>query len=139
VSKRILVVTTAPLRSENLRERLRNHPGSEGSEVRVVGPAVDISPLDWLTNDEGDARDEAADRALEAGRAVAPEAESVEAEVGDTDPTQAIEDALGTFTADELLLITHREDDSGWLEQGTAEEALERFNLPVTHVVVYED
>jgi hypothetical protein len=133
VAKRILVVTTAPLQGEEVRDRVRD------ADVRVVAPAAELSRLDWLANDEDEARDDAADRAERVGRAAAPEAESVEAEVGDTDPVQAIEDALRTFPADELLLVTRRDEDAGWLEEGTAEEALARFDLPIERVVVGED
>ncbi|MGH3011251.1 MAG: hypothetical protein ACRDMY_05315 [Gaiellaceae bacterium] len=60
----------------------------------------------------------------------------VEAEVGDTDPLQAIEDALRTFPADELIVATPPADDAGWLEEATAKEMFGRFELPVTHLVV---
>ena len=135
MARRLLVVTTAPVEGESLREQVRRHSGDEDAEVRVVATASDLSPLDWLASDEAEARAEAADRAGEVGRAVAPDA-PVETEVGDADPVQAIEDALRTFPADELLLVTRREDEAGWLEEGTAGEALARFSLPVTHLVV---
>lgn len=135
MARRLLVVTTAPVDGDALREQVRRHSGSEHAEVHVVATASDLSPLDWLASDEDDARAEAADRAGAVGEAVAPDAD-VEAEVGDTDPVQAIEDALRTFPADELLLVTRREDEAGWLEEGTAGEALARFSLPVTHLVV---
>jgi len=139
VSRRILVVTTAPVEGGALRDRVLEHAGNGQVELKVVATASDLSPLDWLANDEDDARAEAESRAVEVGHAVAPEAESVEAEVGDSDPVQAIEDALRTFPADELVLVTRKDDDAGWLEEGTASEALARFNLPVTHLVVDED
>jgi hypothetical protein len=138
VSRRILVVTTAPVDGGALRERVLEHAGNGEPEVRVVATASDLSPLDWLANAEDDARAEAEGRARDVGRAVASESDRVEAEVGDTDPVQAIEDALRTFPADELLLVTRREDDAGWLEEGAAAEALARFNLPVTHLLVDE-
>jgi hypothetical protein len=136
VSRRILVVTTAPVEGDALRARVREHAAGEEAEVRVVATASDLSPLDWLATDEDEARGEAAERAAGVQEAVAPEAEAVEAEVGDTDPVQAIEDALRTFPADELVLVTRREKDAGWLEEGAAAEVLERFSLPVTHLVV---
>ena len=138
MSRHILVVTTAPVEGEALRDRVLEHAGDGDPEVKVVATASDLSPLDWLANDEDDARAEAKSRAEGVGRAVAPEADRVEAEVGDTDPVQAIEDALRTFPADELVLVTRKDDDAGWLEEGTADEALARFNLPVTHLVVDE-
>jgi hypothetical protein len=139
VSRRILVVTTAPVEGDALRDRVLEHAGNGDPEVKVVATASDLSPLDWLANAEDDARAEAESRAVEVGRAVAPEADRVEAEVGDTDPVQAIEDALRTFPADELVLVTRREDDAAWLEEGAADEALARFDLPVTHLVVDQD
>jgi hypothetical protein len=136
VSRRILVVTTAPVEGDALRARVREHAAGEEAEVRVVATASDLSPLDWLATDEDEARGEAAERAAGAQEAVAPEAEAVESEVGDADPVQAIEDALRTFPADELVLVTRREKDAGWLEEGAAAEALQRLSLPVTHLVV---
>ena len=139
MSRRILVVTTAPVDGGALRDRVLEHAGNGQVEMKVVATASDLSPLDWLATDEDAARAEAESRAVEVGHAVAPEADRVEAEVGDTDPVQAIEDALRTFPADELVLVTRRDDDAGWLEEGAADEALARFNLPVTHLVVDED
>ena len=54
----------------------------------------------------------------------------------DQDPMQAIEDALRTFGADEILISTHPEGRSHWLEQDLISKARERFALPITHVVV---
>ena len=57
-------------------------------------------------------------------------------EVGDGDPLQAMEDALRTFGADEIIISTHPEGRSNWLERGVVERARERFAVPITHVVV---
>ena len=47
-----------------------------------------------------------------------------------------MEDALRTFGADEIVISTHPPGRSHWLEQGVVEGARERFDVPVTHVVV---
>ena len=60
-------------------------------------------------------------------------------EIGDGDPLQAIEDALRTFRADELVVSTFPRGRSKWLEHGVVERARERFDLPLTHVVVDPD
>lgn len=52
---------------------------------------------------------------------------------------QAIEDALRTFPADEIVLVTHPKDKETWLEQGSVEEAFAVFDLPLRHFVVDED
>jgi len=49
---------------------------------------------------------------------------------------KAIQDALRTFPADELIVVTLVDEDAGWLEKGSAETALNSFYLPVTHLVV---
>ena len=70
-----------------------------------------------------------------AKQAVEPEAQEVEAGVGDTDPVQAIEDALREFPADEVIVVTRPGDEASWLEAGAGEEAKRRFRVPVTHLV----
>jgi nucleotide-binding universal stress UspA family protein len=124
-AKRLLVVATAPVEEAALRDRMREHAGQD-AEVRVVAPASDLSPLEWLATDEDEARGEAADIARSAERAVEPEAGHVETEVGDSDPVQAIEDALRQFPADEVIVVTRPGEDAGWLEKDSAEEASER-------------
>jgi hypothetical protein len=133
--KRVLVVATAHMDPDTLRSRLREHTG-EGAQIKVVAPASDVSPLQWLATDEDEARSEAAEVAREAERAAEPEAERVEAEVGDSDPVQAIEDALRTFPAEEIILVTRRDDDAGWLEKDADAEVSERFGVPLTRLVV---
>jgi hypothetical protein len=136
VSRRLLVVTTVPVEDKALRALVREHTGSEEAEVKVVAPASDVSPLQWLASDEDDARREAADVAEESARAVGDEARVEDVEVGDTDPVQAIEDALREFPADEVLVVTRAGDEATWLEKDAGGEARERFNVPVTQLTV---
>jgi hypothetical protein len=133
VPRRLLVVATASVPAATLQASLRAHAG-EDAETLVVAPASGISRLDRLTNAEDDARADAAERADEVAEA-AP-TDDVESRVGDSDPLLAIEDALRTFPADELVVVTLPDEDAAWLEQGSAEAALDRFSLPVTHLVV---
>lgn len=133
MSRRLLVVPTASIRAAALRAAVRAHAG-EDAEILVVAPASGISRLGWLTNADDDARADAATRADEAAEA-AP-SDDVESRVGDSDPVKAIEDALRSFPADEVIVVTLPEEDAGWLEKGSAETALAQFSLPVTHLVV---
>jgi len=61
---------------------------------------------------------------------------SARGEVGDSEPLTALEDALRTFGADEIVVATHPEGRSNWLERDIVEKARERFAVPITHVVV---
>jgi hypothetical protein len=105
------------------------------AEVLVVTPALN-SPLRHWTSDEDNARAAAQtrlDASLERLRSLGIDASG---EVGDGDPLQAMEDAMRTFGADEIILSTHPEGRSHWLERGVVEKARERFPVPITHVVV---
>jgi nucleotide-binding universal stress UspA family protein len=134
-ARRLLVVATVPVEESVVRDRVREHVEPD-AEVRVVAPASDLSPLQWLATDEDEAREEAAEIAETAEQAVAPGAGRVETEVGDPDPVQAIEDALRQFPADEVIVVTRPGDEAGWLEKDSAEEASKRFGVLVTHLVL---
>jgi hypothetical protein len=134
--RRLLVVITAEVADDVLNDFVRSRAGVD-AEMLVVAPASEISRLDWLTNAEGDARTEAASRAVTAAEATPTE--DVEARVGDSAPVKAIEDALRTFAADEILIVAHPDDQADWLEEGTGAKAQARFNLPVTRISVAED
>jgi hypothetical protein len=136
VPRRLLVVITTEVTNSALRDFVRSR-GGDDAETLVVAPASEISRLDWLTNAEDDARAGAA--SLADKTAEATPTENVEASVGDSDPLKAIEDALRTFHADEILVVTRPDDQAGWLEEGAGETAQARFPLPVTHVTVAED
>ena len=133
--KKLLVIATAPVEPGPLRDAVREHAGDE-AEIRVVAPASDVSPLQWLASDEDKAREKAAKVASGAAESVEPEAARTETEVGDTDPVQAIEDALRTFPADEVIVVTRPDGDASWLEEDSAQEARERFGVPVTRLTV---
>src|ERR1700733_2548940 len=131
MARRLLVVITNPVADDVLRDLVHDRAG-EDAEMLVVAPASDISRLDWLTNAEDDARAEAAHGAEKTAEATPTD--DVEARVGDSNPVKAIEDALRTFPADEILVVTRTDEEAGWLEEGSGTEAQQRFNVPVTHV-----
>jgi hypothetical protein len=135
VSRRVLVVANTSIPETELRERVRTHAG-EDAELLVVAPASKISKLDWLTNAEDDARAEAARRADDVAEAVP--GDDVETRVGDSDPVNAIEDALRDFPAEEVIVITRPDEEAEWLEEGSGEAVQNRVSLPVTHLVVDE-
>jgi hypothetical protein len=133
--RRILVVANETVAGHTLRSMILERSLDVREEVLVVTPALN-SPLKHWVSDEDDARAAAQER-LDASLAKLAEA-GVEArgEVGDGDPVQAMEDALRTFGADEIIISTHPEGRSNWLERGVVEKARERFAVPITHVVV---
>ena len=132
---RVLVVANETVGGQTLRDTI--HAKAEGyrEEVLVVTPALN-SPLKHWASDEDQAR-AAAQKRLDASLARLREAGiDARGEVGDGEPLQAIEDALRTFGADEIIISTHPEGRSHWLERGVVTGARERFAVPITHVVV---
>jgi hypothetical protein len=134
--RRILVVANETVGGERLRECIRaKSEGVERAEVLVVSPALN-TPIRHWASDEDPARRKAQERL--AGSLARLHELGIEArgEVGDSEPLQAIDDALRTFGADEIIISTHPEGRSHWLERGLVEAARQRFAVPITHVVV---
>jgi hypothetical protein len=134
-TRRILVVANETLSGRALRAEISQRSGDKRTELHVVTPALNSKVKHW-TNEEDDAR-AAAQQRLE-GLLGTLRREGLEAggDIGDADPVQAMEDALRMFPADEVIISTHPPGRSNWLEREVVERAQERFDLPVTHVVV---
>ncbi|MDQ3778661.1 MAG: hypothetical protein M3310_07350 [Actinomycetota bacterium] len=133
--RRILVIANETVGGEALRDEI--HRRSEGVEerVRVVCPAL-MSPVRYFASDEDEPRARAQARLEQSLARLRAVGITAEGEVGDADPVQAIEDSLRTFGADEVIISTHPEGKSLWLERGVVRAARERFDVPITHVVV---
>jgi hypothetical protein len=134
-SHRLLVVAVSAVDEAALRERVREHAGEEEAEVHIVTPAPHTSRLQRLTGAVDEARAEAEEVARETAEAVKGMA-SVETEVGDPNPLQAIDDALRSFPADELIIVTRPGTAADWVEEDRTQETLDRLGLPVTHLVI---
>jgi hypothetical protein len=132
---RILVVANETVGGGALRAELERRAHAPATEVLVVAPAL-ASPVQHWVSDVDGARSAADDRVRASVERLAETGLVVRGEVGDQDPLQAIEDALRTFGANEILISTHPEGRSHWLEQDLISKARERFALPITHVVV---
>jgi len=133
--RRILVIANETVGGEELMSILRRKSEGVHENVLVVCPALNSQVRTW-TSDEDGARAAAQSR-LDASLAqLARDGIQAGGEVGDGDPLQAIEDALRTFGADEIVISTHPEGRSHWLAHDVVGSARERFDVPITHVVV---
>jgi hypothetical protein len=132
---RILVVANETVGGEELLTILRRKAEGVQTRVLVVCPALNSQLRTWASDEDG-AR-AAAQQRLDASLAQLRRDDiEAEGEVGDGDPLQAMEDALRTFGADEIVISTHPEGRSHWLERNVVGAARERFTVPITHVVV---
>ncbi|MHB8470025.1 MAG: hypothetical protein ACYDCH_09760 [Gaiellaceae bacterium] len=134
-SRRILVIANETVGGRSLLDEVARLAAGEPVEVLVVAPALNSLVRHW-TSDEDAARAAAEKRVQASVARLSATGLQVRGEVGDAEPLQAIEDALRTFGADEIVISTHPEGRSHWLEQGLVEEARRRFTPPVAHVVV---
>jgi hypothetical protein len=133
--RRILVIANETVGGHTLRSMILEKSLDVREEVLVVTPALN-SPLKHWVSDEDGARSAAQERLEESLSKLADAGVQARGEVGDGDPLQAIEDALRTFGADEIIISTHPEGRSNWLERGVVTSARKRFTVPITHVVV---
>src|SRR6187397_2091050 len=132
---RILVVANETVAGRSLRDEVVRRAQEGQAEVLVVTPALNTRIRHW-TSDEDTARTAAQIRLDESLAALSAGGIDARGIVGDDDPIQAIEDSLRMFPADEIVVSTHPPGRSNWLEHGIVERAGERFDLPITHVVV---
>jgi GABA permease len=132
---RILVIANETVGGDELLAILRRKSEGVSEEVLVVCPALNSQVRTWASDEDG-AR-AAAQARLDASLArLRQDGVQARGEVGDGDPLQAIEDALRTFVPDEIVISTHPEGRSNWLERNVVGAARDRFDLPITHVVV---
>ena len=133
--RRILVVANETVGGSTLRDEIRKRAEGVEEHVLVVCPALN-SPLRHWMSDEDPARAKAQERLEQSLARLREAGVDASGEIGDSDPLQAIEDALRTFGADEVIISTHPEGRSNWLERGVVSGARARFDVPITHVVV---
>ena len=133
--RRILVIANETVGGRTLREEIERRSAGFDVQILVVSPALN-SPLRHWVSDEDAARAAAQERLENSLARLAEEGLDARGEVGDGEPVQAIEDALRSFGADEIIISTHPEGRSQWLERGVVSGARARFDVPITHVVV---
>ena len=132
--KKILALVAEPVSADALRSAV-GPDAADNAEVLVVAPALNSRKRFFLADP---------DPAIERADAVQQETverldeEGIDAagDTGEEDPLLALQDALTTFDADEVVLFTHEGGKQNWLEQGLVEEAKGRFDVPVRHLVV---
>lgn len=134
---RILVVANQTVEGPELLEEIRNRArGHERVELLVVSPALSVTRLQRLASDTDAARAEAEARLRRSVASLERAGFDVRGQTGDEDPFVAIEDALGGFGADEVIISTLPPETSRWLERGLVEDVRSHVEVPVTHVVV---
>jgi hypothetical protein len=133
--RRILVIANETVGGGPLRKQIEERSSGYDTTVLVVSPALN-SPIRYWASDEDPAREAARQRLDASLKRLRANGIEASGEVGDAEPLQAMEDAVRTFGPDEIIISTHPEGRSHWLERGVVTAARERFAVPITHVVV---
>jgi hypothetical protein len=132
--KRILALTSEPIDADALKNAV-GEEDAESAEVLVIAPALN-SKLRFWTGDTDEAIARADEVQEEAVERLSEEGVDAAGDTGESDPLLAIQDNLATYEADEIVLFTHSQGQRNWLEEGVVEQAKERFEVPVRHLVV---
>lgn len=133
---RLLVVANETVGGGELIAEIQSRCRGRDCEIRVVTPALAASRVSHWTSDVDEAIELARQRMELSLIAIRELGLRAKGEIGDSDPNVAIEDALRTFPADEIVISTHPPERSRWLEHRVVDRAREEIELPITHVVV---
>ena len=126
---KLLVVTPEPVDANLLRSTLGDEV--EGAEVLVISPATNQSKVAFWVSDSDEAIAEAEAAQEETVERLEEEGIDAAGDTGESEPDVAIQDALATFPADRILVLTHPDPD--YREDNALQE---RFGIPVTHAQI---
>jgi hypothetical protein len=133
VSVKILVLTTEAVSASQLRAALPSAAGDPAdAEVMVVAPALHKNALRFWVSDADEAIARADEVRRDAVQQLGDDGVAASGDTGEGDPADAIEDALKTFAADQILVFTRPESEQRYREDIDADELQERFGIPVT-------
>ena len=132
-ARRVLVVSNDACTAPELCTGARGQAHGRQTEALVIAPARGEASSRWYV-DEDAARASAAHRLRTCIACLSRDGIRVTGEVGDPDPVQAIADALYTFPADEILLVSAPLRPSRWLRRNDIDRARRAFPRQITHV-----
>jgi hypothetical protein len=132
---RVLVVANETLDGEPIREEILRRAKLR-PDLMVVAPVL-VSRTHFVTTDVDREIQDARGR-LHATLAWAHEhGLRAHGHIGDPmHPLLAIEDELRRFGADEVIVVTHPDENANWLESGTVDRLRDELECPVRQIVV---
>ncbi|HSD77567.1 MAG TPA: hypothetical protein VLA98_09185 [Solirubrobacteraceae bacterium] len=132
---KLLVLATEPVSAQDVRDALPGEDGVEGAEVLVVAPAVNASPVAFWVSDSDEAISEAESVAERTAAALRDRGAQARGTTGESEPLLALQDALATYPADHILVVTRGDDERArYREDDVAAQARRRFGVPVTEL-----
>ena len=133
MGRKILALVAEPISGDALRSALG--AAADDAEVKVVAPALDSKAHFW-TSDNDAAIARANEVQQETVERLAEDDVDAVGDTGESDPLLALQDALATFPAEEIVICTHPEGERNWAEEDLLEQARGRFSVPVRQIEV---
>ncbi len=130
---KLLVLTSEPITADQLRRAVAGDIKPEEAEVLVIAPALQESGLRFWMSDADEAIAKAEGVRQETVERLGAEGVSASGDTGESDPAQAIQDALQSFPAERIVVFTHGGDEDGYREDVDPAELQARFGVPVDH------
>ncbi len=130
------MLTSEPISAGQLSAALPGDLEPQDVELMVVAPALQSSALRFWLSDADDAIERARRTEQETLERLRQEGVEAEGDTGESDPEQAIQDALQTFPADQILVFSHGEDKRHYREDIDVALLEQRFRLPVKQAML---
>lgn len=131
---RLLVVIARATKGQELNRQLAALFGDRPLQLRVIAPAYARSRLRYLTSDSDEGIKRARRRLMDCMREMNRHRNmTAQGDVGEAHPLTAIDDALVSFTADEIVIVPSPARNQ-WAEKNLPERARQRFDVPVREV-----
>jgi hypothetical protein len=134
---RLLAIVTDSLDGDEPIDEIRRARNGDGSEVRIVVPAVEATSFRHTLGDIDEPRVEAEERLRAALEELGRHGVEASGEVGDPDPVQAAQDALLKAPADEVLIFERESEQARWFEEGLFDRAQAALEPPLRMIVVH--
>src|SRR5436189_641354 len=114
MAKKIIALVTEPISGQALKSAV-GAGTAEAAEVLVVAPALN-SKAKFLTSDSDEAIARAEQVQEESVERLDEEGIDAAGDTGESDPLLALQDALQTYEADEIVVVVHGEGGRNWQE-----------------------
>lgn len=123
---------------EELRRRIASLSHGRPLELRLLAPAFAGSALKYVAGDVDEGIRRARGHLERSLAEMSGKRLRAAGEVGEADPLMAIDSALVSFPADQIVIVPSPRRDQ-WAEKELFEYVCERFDLPVRQIELEED
>lgn len=111
-------------------------PDIDDARVLVVSPAHNESRLAFWMSDSDEAIADAEESGTQTASDLRADGVAANATTGEGAPLDAVQDALATFPADQIVIFAPAGEEQRYREEDVRGDAQRRFEMPVTLATV---